>query len=48
MKDKILAILVRLAHLSEKLNVLADEVDNLYEVLGDQSLIEMIKSEQQK
>jgi hypothetical protein len=48
MKDKILKILVRLAHLSEKLNALSEEVDRLYEVLGDQAFIDMIKSEESK
>lgn len=46
MKDKILKILIRLAHLSEKLNALAEEIDELYEVLGDQAFIDMIKSEE--
>ena len=46
MKDKLLKILVRLAHLSEKLSALGDEVDKMYEVLGDQAFIDMIKSEE--
>lgn len=48
MKDKILKILVRLAHLSEKLKSLTEEVDTLYEILGDQAFIDMIKSEESK
>jgi aldehyde:ferredoxin oxidoreductase len=48
MKDKMLKILVRLAHLSECLKLLAEEIDKTYEVLGDQSVIDMIKSEEDK
>lgn len=42
-EDKLIKILLRLAHLSEKFKTLADELDTIYDLLGDQSLIEFIR-----
>lgn len=47
-KEKLLKILVRLAHLSESLKTLTEEVDKLYDVIGDQAFIDMVKSEQER
>lgn len=48
MKDKIIEILVRLAHLSEKTKAFADELDKIYELLGEQAFLDLIKTQEQK
>lgn len=48
MKDIILKLLVRIAHLSGKLTATAEELDKIYEIIGDQAFIDMIKQMEQK
>ena len=48
MKDKIIEILVRMAHISENLKNLAEELDKMYDVLGDSAFLDMLKKESEK
>lgn len=48
MADKIIQLLIRIAHLSEKLKSVTDELDKIYDVVGDQAFIEAIRKETEK
>ena len=48
MKDKIIEILIRVAHLSEKLKGVTEELDKIYDVLGDSAFLDMVKKEFEK
>lgn len=48
MEDKIIEILVRMAHISENLKNLADELDKMYEIIGDSAFIDMLKKDSEK
>ena len=43
MKDKLISILICLAHLSEKFDTLIIEIDKMYEILGDKEFIDKIE-----
>ena len=44
MEDKMIEILVRMLHISEKMKCLSNELDKMYEILGDSKFIEYIKN----
>lgn len=48
MKEKIIEILVRMAHISENLKNLADELDKMYEILGDNDFLNALEKELKK
>ena len=48
MKEKIIEILVRMAHISEKTKMLAEEIDKMYDVLGDAEFLDMLKKDSEK
>lgn len=48
MKDKVIEILVRIAHLSEKAKMLGEELDKMYETLGDAEFLDMLKKYSEK
>ena len=45
MKDKIIEILVRIAHISESAKALAEELDKMYSTLADNGFLEMLEKE---
>ena len=48
MKEKIIEILVRLAHISENLKMLITELDKMYDVLGDNDFLKIIEEQFKK
>lgn len=44
MKDKIIELLVTLAHTSEKLKSLSEELDKIYVILGDTEFWEYLET----
>ncbi len=42
MEYKIIKIMISLAHISEKLKSLGDELDMLYELLGDKDFLKLL------
>ena len=48
MKEKIIEILVRLAHISENLKMLVTELDKMYDVLGDNDFLKSIDEQFKK
>jgi hypothetical protein len=48
MRDKIIQIMKSIAHVSAQLQTLASALDKLYDEIGDQSIIDLIKTENQK
>ena len=48
MRQKILELLVRIAHISESAKLLADELDKMYATLGDTEFLDMLKKESEK
>lgn len=48
MKEKIIEILVRLAHISENLKMLITELDKMYDVLGDNDFLKSIDEQFKK
>lgn len=45
MKEKIIEILVRIAHISESAKSLAEELDKMYSSLADSDFLEMLEKE---
>lgn len=43
MKDKVIEIMVRLAHISETLKILTKELDKMYDVLGDNDFLNALE-----
>jgi hypothetical protein len=43
MRDKIITILICLAHLSERLDNLLLEIEKMYQVLGDKEFLDQIE-----
>ena len=43
MKDKLIKILIAMAHLSNKLSALSNELDNLYDLIADAKFIEELE-----
>ena len=43
MKNKIVSILIHLAHLSEKLKIVSTEIDNIYELIGNKEFLAEIE-----
>jgi hypothetical protein len=48
MREKIIQILKSIAHISAQLQNLASALDKIYDEIGDQSIIELIKNEKEK
>lgn len=48
MKDKVIEILVRLAHISVSLKSLTTEVDKMYDILGDNDFLNALENELKK
>ena len=48
MKEKIIEILVRIAHISESAKVLAEQLDKMYATLGDAEFLDMLKKDSEK
>lgn len=48
MREKIIQIMKSIAHISAQLQNLASALDKLYDEIGDQSIIELIKNEKEK
>lgn len=48
MKEKIIELLVAIAHISAQLKNLSDELDRVYDIVGVQALIDAIKEENTK
>lgn len=48
MKEKIIEILVRLAHISENLKMLVTELDKMYDILGDNDFLNALEKELKK
>lgn len=48
MKNKGLEIFLILKHIRKALKVLTDEVEKIYQVMGDQAIIDIIKNQEQK
>ena len=48
MKDKVIEILVRLAHISVNLKSLTQEIDKMYDILGDSAFLDMLNKESEK
>ena len=48
MRDKIIQIMKSIAHISAQLQNLASALDKLYDEIGDQAIIDLIKTENQK
>jgi hypothetical protein len=48
MREKIIEILVRLAHISENLKMLSTELDKMYDVLGDNDFLKSIDEQFKK
>lgn len=45
MKEKIIEILVRIAHISESAKSLSEELDKMYSILADSDFLEMLEKE---
>jgi hypothetical protein len=41
MEAKFRLLLIRFAHLSEKLKLLSEEIDELYELIGDEDFVRL-------
>ena len=48
MKDKVIEILVRLAHISVNLKSLTQEIDKMYDILGDNDFLNALEKELKK
>ena len=48
MKDKVIEILVRLAHISVNLKSLTQEIDKMYDILADNDFLEALEKELKK
>lgn len=48
MRDKIIQIMKSIAHISAQMQNLASALDKLYDEIGDQSIIDLIKTEKEK
>lgn len=48
MKDKVIEILVRLAHISVNLKSLTQELDKMYDILGDNDFLNALEKELKK
>jgi hypothetical protein len=48
MREKIIQILKSIAHISAQLQNLSSALDKIYDEIGDQSIIELIKNEKEK
>ena len=48
MRDKIIKILKSIAHISSQMQNLAVALDKLYDEIGDQAIIDLIKEEKNK
>ena len=48
MREKIIQIMKSIAHISAQMQNLASALDKLYDEIGDQSIIELIKNEKEK
>jgi hypothetical protein len=46
MREKFIMLLVAIAHLSEKAQAFAEELDKIYDIIGDQAFLDMIKNEE--
>lgn len=48
MENIIFRLLIQMAHLSVKLTAVAEEIDKIYETIGNQEFIDMIKELEHK
>lgn len=48
MRDKFIKLLLCIAHLSEKASALSEELDKMYDLIGDQAFIDMLKKNEEK
>ena len=48
MREEFIKLLVCIAHLSEKASALAEELDKIYDLIGDQAFIDMLKKNEEK
>lgn len=48
MKDRIIEMLVTLAHISKKMQSLSEELDKMYDLIGDKDFLAMIETQNEK
>jgi hypothetical protein len=48
MREKFIKLLLSIAHLSEKASALAEELDKMYDLIGDQAFIDMLEKNEEK
>ena len=48
MKDRIIEMLVTLAHISKQMQNLSEELDKMYDIIADERFFEMLETKNEK
>jgi uncharacterized protein YlxP (DUF503 family) len=48
MKDRIIEMLVSLAHISKQMQNLSEELDKMYDLMADEKFLEMLETKNEK